>query len=854
MVTAKHPSLDDRQAEPASHERPPKGSSRSASSKGEGAEASRLGAEHPALTPQERRLALGLRGLAAFFLVGILFYLLPPFFEPLRALFAHLPFVTNSAVKMGTLGLLALFAAGDVRRYRVLVLVIVAGHVLSEVAVLLTLALADTSAVVEVFGRELAVRSLLWASVVLDGVLIALVYGLYRTADRSRYALDYLSPNEYRTASALAEVLVEGDDEVLTGAEVAQNVDKYLRQFRAEGKWLAKAALLGIEYYPLLTLRPPFSHLGRAERLAFIKKRFYRDVSLRLVPELWRRWVQAMIRFGKQLSYIGYYNDSRTYESVGYTPYPERVPEGSTREAWQKELAEARQRDRIPLVTERPEQIHGDTVQADIVIIGSGAGASVLAHELTRQGKDVVMLERGLHVDRTEMNHDEAQMLGKLYADGALQLSRDFRFQIIQGSCVGGSTVVNNGVCFDLPDEVLTRWNDEKGSSAGLDGAALAASFAAVRELLCVGVQPAQALNPGSHQVRLGVEKLGLDKPPNRFGAVEANIRGCRGCGYCNIGCQFGAKLSMLDHVLPAIQARQGTNGYGSLRILSECEAVKLDGRGRVVDTVVCRLRGQRRLDVKARTVVVAGGAIASSVLLLRSGIRTDKVGRRLAFNLGSPLVAVFDRVLKSHEGLQIAHYLEHRPSRGYIFETWWNPPASQALAMPGWFEDHYRNMRRYSRMTGLGILVGTESNGRVTYGRLTGTGIHYTPTEADLGTLTEALIEGGRLLLGAGAVAVLPGTFDYHELETERDLERLRSLVKDSSSITLGTGHPQGGNPMSNKEALGVVDPEFRVFGYDNLYVCDASVFPSSVGVNPQLTVMALAHYAGRQLGAHLR
>jgi choline dehydrogenase-like flavoprotein len=799
----------------------------------------------PALTPQERRLRLFLRALALFFMVGVAVYLVPTA-TPLRTAFVELPFVTNSAVKMGTLAMLAAIAAADVRRFRVLITVIVLAHVVSELSVLGVLAWGDTGRVLSAAGRAIPVRTMLWASVALDGALLVLVVFLGRAADRARYALSYLSPTQYRTAVALADVLVIGPAEKLGPEEVARNVDRYLFKMRARSKWLAKVALLGIHYYPLLSLRAPFSLIESGARLEFIRKRFYQDVTTGLAPAFWKTLVQAMIRFGKQLSYLGYYNDPRTHRAVGYVPFSRRPPPaGEDPSTWQQKLAERRQAGRQPLKVETPAEVRTDVLSGDVVIVGSGAGASILAQALIGKGRSVLMLERGKHVDRSQFTEDEAEMLCELYSEGALQLSRDFRFQVIQGSCVGGSTVVNNAVCFDLPADVLRRWNDPHQLNAGLDETRLKASARAVRQLIGVERQPEQFLNPGSAKFWKGLASLKLDAPPNSAARVEANIHDCLGCGYCNIGCQFGAKLSMLDRVLPDAQKRAGTDGNGQLAIQSECEVLGLRGRGRRIEKLVCRLSDGRRLDVRGNTFVIAAGAISSSVLLLRSSVGGPNVGRRLAFNLGSPLSAVFDEKIDSYAGLQIAHFLKLEPDRGYVFETWWNPPGAQALAMPGWFEDHYRNMRRYDRMAGVGVLVGTESNGVVRGGGLTGRVIDYTPTPADLDKLLQGLMLAGEIFFAGGAKCVLPSTFQYYELRDMDAVRRLPELVKDASNITLGTGHPQSGNPLGKDRDRSVVDPEFRIWGYDNAFVCDASVFPSSIGVNPQLTVMTLAHYA---------
>ncbi|HEX8184043.1 MAG TPA: GMC family oxidoreductase [Blastocatellia bacterium] len=792
------------------------------------------------LTTHERRLKTLLRILAVIFGIAVIGYLIPALAGPNKAAFIQLPFVTNSAVKVGVLALMAFFAAADVRRYRVLTVLIIAGHIISELAVAATLICGNTDATL-VFvnpftstSHAISVKTILWASMILDGIVIALLLWFYITAERARYRLSYLSPVEFRALKALSDVVVTGGREILTPEEVARNVDGYLAKFNAQSKWIMKLVLVGIEVYPLLSFKAPFSHLRAEERLDFIKRRFYQDVTGRLVPEFWRTIVQGMIRMGKQLSYLGYYNDKRTFASVGYVPFTERAdtPE---------KLARSPIPDRQPLHVETPSDIGSEIVTTDVAIIGTGAAASIIAHGLARAGRKVLMLERGDYMAPETFTEDEAEMLTKLYSDGALQLSRDFRFQVLQGSCVGGTTVINNAVCFRMPEEVLARWNDKSLIDARLDEAGVWKSFDYVSNLIGVAPQN-QNLNEGAEFFNRGVAKLFAGEPLNRSVVVDANIHECLGCGYCNIGCKYGKKLSMLETVLPCAQAEAGKEG---LRILAGCEAEKFHARGKQVTSIKCRLKDGRRIEVRANTFVLSAGAVSSSIILLRSNIGIGRAGKRLSFNMGSPMTAVFNKEINAYRGLQISHYLKPRPGRGYVIETWFNPPVSQALTMPGWFEDHFNNMLRYHRMTCAGVLVGTEPNGEVRRAGLVGREIKYVPTAGDFQKLLEGLILSGEAFFADGAECVIPNTFEYREFKSAEELRRLPDYVRDSSDITIGTGHPQGGNILSANPKLGVVDPEFKAHGYDNLFVCDASVFPTSLGVNPQLTVMALANYA---------
>jgi choline dehydrogenase-like flavoprotein len=221
------------------------------------------------------------------------------------------------------------------------------------------------------------------------------------------------------------------------------------------------------------------------------------------------------------------------------------------------------------------------------------------------------------------------------------------------------------------------------------------------------------------------------------------------------------------------------------------------------------------------------------------------RAGRDVCFNMGSPITAEFADRLDSFDGVQISHYLQPKAGAGYVMESWFNPVVSQALNMPGWLDDHRHNMERFPHLTAAGVLVGTTGTGRLRPALTGGVDIDYSPARDDVKTLVDALKLLCRIYLEAGAVRVMPSTFRFHAFTEESQLDELDQYVERSDYLSIGSGHPQGGNALSGGPDKGVVDGSFRVHGFENLFVCDASVFPSATTVNPQLTVMALADYA---------
>jgi choline dehydrogenase-like flavoprotein len=455
------------------------------------------------------------------------------------------------------------------------------------------------------------------------------------------------------------------------------------------------------------------------------------------------------------------------------------------------------------------------------------------------------MLERGSYVDPATFTENEAEQLARLYRDGALTLSKDFRFQVAQGMCVGGSTVVNNAVCFRLPPAVLERWNGEH--EAGLVPERLWKAFDDVEKFLQIRslAPPPSKVNPGGE--RLAALLKGTEFELHR---VHCNIHDCLGCGYCNIGCAYGRKLSALDWTLPRAQH----DFPGRVRILPDCFVERVAMRDDRARDVRARLADGRKLTVTARSaVVLSAGALASSLILQRSGFGAKRAGKGLAFNVASPVTVDFEApAVHSERGAQISHYCEPRNGyAGIALETWFNPVVTQSLFMPGWFERHRANMERYRNMSCLGVVVGSESNGTVKGGLgRAGVTLSYDPTDGDMIKIKRGIELACRIGISQpGVRRVMPSTFHEIEVRSERDLEQLEDRIGDPAELSLNSAHPQGGNPLSRNSRKGVVDEHFHVWDAPGLYVCDASVFPTSITVNPQLTVMALAAYAADEI-----
>ena len=733
---------------------------------------------------------------------------------------ASFGYMANSFAKDLLFVALSVVAAADVRRFGGLALVIAAGYVALVIAMIVTLAVGGTPPFEAPLIGEVAAPAAFAVWMGIDIVLVVLFAGLWAASVRARHDLRYLNPLAFVALSALAEVLIEGDEEVVPPDRVARNVDGYLATLQATTKGQIQLALTALCFVPLLTARPPLPVLAPATRKGFLEKRLIGPIVQRRLWRPLRRYVQGAIRTGSQMSYLGYYGDRDSWESIGYTPFERRL-------GGRGQLANDHRELPLKSLTVPPRERY------DTIVVGSGAAGAILARRFAEKGRRVLVVERGPHADPREFTDDEIGQYLRLYNQGALQLATDFNLQVLQGMCVGGGTTINNALCLDPPEPVLVDWE-----KLGLDRAALWTAIKRVRADLGVAEISDRTTTTAAKRFKQAVEDLRL---PGEVEIMQANVSGgCLGTGYCNIGCAYGAKLAGLDMILPQAQAAPHR-----LDLIADIEVERIDREG---DRAV-RVRGKhvasgQRVAFEAEEIVIAAGAIGSSWLLQRSGIGGDAVGQELHFNINSPLTAEFPEPVDSFAGIQMSHaYRSPGAVPGYLVETWFNPPATQALAMPGWFGEHFRNMRRYRHMACSGVLVGTTEGGRVKAGR-DGPEIEYTTGDADRETMIEGLKVAGRIWFQAGARRVMPATFAWREYFRAGDLDDLARAVREPGDLLMTSAHPQGGN------ALGaVVDEDFRVRGFKNLYLCDASVFPTSVHVNPQLTVMGLAEYAADRI-----
>ncbi len=480
------------------------------------------------------------------------------------------------------------------------------------------------------------------------------------------------------------------------------------------------------------------------------------------------------------------------------------------------------------------------TAEYDVIIIGSGAAGSVLAYQTIRRHPNlrIAIVERGRREHPPSFQHDTLEMMARLYKNGGLQMTKDHDVVFAQGQAVGGSTVINNAIWYRANlDEILPQWAERQ---AVVPKQPLLEAYDEIERALRVKPIDPLIANNGSEFFLKGCRALNISAEYLRHNREE-----CLGCGWCNFGCRYNRKTSMLVTYLPWAEQR-------GVEILERCQNVRvLHQAGRAQG-----VQFQNGEDAKTRTtvvlkanrVVVCAGAIGSSEVLLRSDINPhDRTGRNFHCLGGVLISAEAPEPLDGYDKIGLTCVAHASPD--YLVETFFMPPTMFSLSLSGWFNDHYRKMKRYTRYAQAGVMVATDPTGRIRLDKNNDIEINLIYSPRDVARLKEGIKTIARIFLAAGAVNVIPATYEPLNLQNEDDLAKFDSRIKAPEDLLLGSAHPQGGNVMSDEPRAGVVNSRFQVHGFDNLYVVDASVFPTNIKANCQATVMALAHYASASI-----
>jgi choline dehydrogenase-like flavoprotein len=456
---------------------------------------------------------------------------------------------------------------------------------------------------------------------------------------------------------------------------------------------------------------------------------------------------------------------------------------------------------------------------ADFCVVGAGAGGAVAAAELAEGGASVVLLEQGPSHAVDAFTARPPEMLGRLYRDGGQTATLGSPPILLPlGRGIGGTTLVNSGTCFRTPPRVLERWRREFGLE--VDEASLAPCFERVERSLSVSAVTPQLAGANAAVARRGAERLGWS-----HGYLRRNARGCVGSGVCAYGCPTSAKQHTGITYVPRARA-------AGARVLEGADVHEVVIEGGRARGVVARLAGGRRVRVRAANVILACGTVHTPVLLQRSRVpdSSRQRGRNLSLHPATAAFALMDEVVDMARGVPQSFYVDEFATEGIMLETVAGPPAYAAMSLPLQGPRHAAAMASYRNLAQMGLMVSDSSRGRVHVlaGRPV---IRYDLEERDLAKLRSGLSRTRQLMLAAGAREV------YLPLPAGVEPQRARR-----QDLKLLAFHPLGTARADARATHGVTDGDLAVHGTRGLYVADGSVVPSALGVNPQLTIMALA------------
>ena len=514
----------------------------------------------------------------------------------------------------------------------------------------------------------------------------------------------------------------------------------------------------------------------------------------------------------------------------------------------------------------------------DILIIGSGAAGGVLAATLSElTGKRIVLVEKGGYFTRDFFNQNEWDMR-VLYADEGQRSTVDGAIPIRGGECVGGGTTVNVALSFDPVRAVWEGWKRDFGVAGfsfergaddyGVTGLSLLSATEEVRRRVNVHAPADTEINENNQLLAKGCQVLGFSS--KRF---ELNMRDCLGCGYCAEGCAYDRKQGTMITFIADALAR-------GVQLVHHCDVERIDFQQRGGEVVATGARGMVRathpgsrpnavspgpLRIQAGIVILCGGAIESPNLLLRSGNPDpyNVLGRGLVLHPSLPIMALMDREIVNYRGISGAIFSDHfYHSHGFYFECLFGHPLYGSFVFPGIGAEHFELMLNFPRTAAFGVMLidSVDPANRVQWDATHRKAvIHYRLTGLDKARLRFAATKAVEVMFAAGAREVLLPSEEsvgplpaphFRAVEEASYCAELRFLPH---ATTITSAHCQSTVKMAEDPRLGMVNSRGESHFARNLLVCDSSVFPTSCGANPMISIMALARYQARRLAAEL-
>lgn len=601
-----------------------------------------------------------------------------------------------------------------------------------------------------------------------------------------------------------------------TGATVTR-AERFLSEFPASISSGYRRLLVTLDAQSLLGHRARFVELPLGKRL---------DVLSRLEQgEFSRLALRGLLAPLK----LAHFDDPHVYAALGcrYAVDPPLRPE---RARWRSQVFDA---STLPA---------GEALECDVVVVGTGAGGAPVAKVLAERGHAVLLVEEGPLFTRQDFTGRPLQMMKQMYRRaGATVAFGNTAIPIPLGRGVGGTTLINSGTCFRAPRPVLDGWAGEGLTALGGDG--LTRFYDEVEEVLGVGPSSPEALGAPARLIAKGCDALGWSHHP-----LRRNAPGCDGQGLCCFGCPTDAKRSTNVSYVPLAleKGAQLMTGFEVTKVLTEGDAAV------GVEGVVAGQ--QTRLSVRAKAVVLACGSLLTPGLLHRNGLgRTSgQLGRNLSIHPASAGMGLFDEDTNAWRTVPQGYAIDEFAGDGLYFEGGQVPLDLSAVSLSGFGPSFVALMERFNQTFTFGFMVKDSSRGRVTSGKDGAPRITYVVNERDRAKLQRGFGLLARVYFAAGAKAVYLPVLGFERLRSLADVDRFERAKVPARHMDLTAYHPLGTARMGVDPLQSVVNVDHELHDLNNLFVCDGSVVPSSLGVNPQVTIMALSLRAGE--GIHRR
>ena len=559
------------------------------------------------------------------------------------------------------------------------------------------------------------------------------------------------------------------------------------------------------------------------------------DKRLEYLNESWLQGIlphRLAFRLFALILKAGYLNDPAIFEALGLEyRKPEILEEEQPR--WHRQIIRGRQ-------IEQDQEL-----EAEVVLVGTGAGGAAAACELAHRGNAVLMVEEGDYFGRRHFTGRPFEMQGLLYRrNGFTTALGNATILVPLGRSVGGTTTINSGTCFRTPDRVLKGWRDELGLS-DYTPETMEPYFQQVERIFDVKPAEMKYVGKNGEIIARGADRLGY-----RHGPLSRNAPDCDGQAVCCFGCPSGAKRSADVSFVP-LALQSGAQLLCRVR----CEEILLE-RHRVCGLRARSLDTGREVTIRAPVVVLAAGAFGTPLLLMKQRIcnGSGQLGRNLSLHPCMGAVAVMEEAVDSHKSIPQGYMVDEFEPEGLLLEGAAFPLDSLSMMIPSIGRPFQDLVEKYRQLASFGVMVCDRSRGRVVAG-LPGRPLAlYSVNREDQAQLLRGVEILTRIYLAAGAKEVHVDIHRWKPVRSLSDLEdNLRQPVRPVD-MGIAAYHPLGTCHMSGFRGRSVCDPNGETYEVRNLFVADGSLIPPSLGVNPQVTIAAVAtrvgHYISDRLG----